>query len=150
MASTYRNEAGCLITTAGWNNRGYRRTTTPTGDDYVHRIVMAEKLGRPLLPGRAETVDHACHNRDKECAAGENCPHRACVDVEHFEVLDQTENWRRGRLGVQAMRRAKTHCPQDHPYEEGNLRTLKSGARACLICHRDRERRRRESHQEPR
>lgn len=32
----------------------------------------------------------------------------------------------------------KTHCPQEHPLVEGNLRRSKKlqGHRACLICHR--------------
>jgi hypothetical protein len=144
LATAVRHENGCLIATKGSVSRGYLKVWADGTGQWVHRLVMSQILGRPLLPGRTESVDHECHNQDKTCQGDETCVHRCCIEESHLVVRDQTENWRRGRQGVQAKRRAKTHCPRNHPYEKGNLRTLKSGARACLICHRDRERRRRE------
>lgn len=37
---------------------------------------------------------------------------------------------------------ADTHCANGHPYEEGTFSLLKSGARRCLICHRNSEKER--------
>jgi ribosomal protein S27AE len=36
--------------------------------------------------------------------------------------------------------RAKTHCPQGHPYEGTNLKIARDGARLCRQCARDRAR----------
>ena len=35
----------------------------------------------------------------------------------------------------------KTHCPQGHPYDEGNTYVWITGQRYCRACHRDRTRR---------
>lgn len=32
----------------------------------------------------------------------------------------------------------KTHCPQDHPYDEANTHVTKEGKRTCRACSRDR------------
>jgi hypothetical protein len=37
----------------------------------------------------------------------------------------------------------KTHCPQDHPYDEANTRIRPDGSRACRECSRAKDRRRR-------
>lgn len=37
--------------------------------------------------------------------------------------------------------RAKTHCPQGHPYEGDNLTTLTGGGRGCRTCQRETQRR---------
>jgi len=140
LASAVPTENGCLIATVGWDANGYRRTN----DGYVHRIVMADHLGRDLLPDRSESIDHECHNRDLSCPGGPGCRHRACVNIDHLTLTDLTENWRKGRLGAPLIHRAKTHCPNNHPYDEANTYIGASGWRECRACHRDRERVRRE------
>jgi hypothetical protein len=37
---------------------------------------------------------------------------------------------------------ADTHCANGHPYEDGSFSVLKSGAKRCLICHRESEKQR--------
>lgn len=64
------------------------------------------------------------------------------------EMPDSSSRWRcrtcyegwlaRHRTGgesVAVTNRAKTHCPQDHPYEGANLIILKNGRRRCRTCH---------------
>lgn len=132
---------GCeLVTTIRPQPKGYIRVTVGGKGIMAHRLVMEMFLGRPLDPD--ETIDHTCHNlayAEGRCQGGTSCPHRRCINVEHLEVCDAVENWSRGSLGVQKMRREKTHCPHGHPYEEGNLRASKSGYRACRACHRARQ-----------
>ena len=71
-------------------------------------------------------IDHLCRNR-------------ACVSLDHLEAVSQKENARRGYWGV-----LKTHCPQDHPYNEANT-CLSGGVRYCRTCAREKMRRRRAS-----
>lgn len=72
---------------------------------------------------------------------------RRCVNPAHLEVVTHAENVRRGMVGSNT--RAKTTCPEGHPYD----RTRKSdGARLCSTCRRrqDRERWRRNHPGRPR
>lgn len=41
-----------------------------------------------------------------------------------------------------AKKKAKTHCPQGHPYTPDNLVAGNGGNRSCKICHRNRQRER--------
>jgi hypothetical protein len=128
-------------TPAEWA-KGYVRVARST---MLHRLVAEVKIGRPLAAD--ETVDHTCHNRDPLCPGGNACLHRRCVNAAHLEVVDAVENWRRGQhgglskgqvVGKAALNLAKTHCPNDHPYAEKNLRANKTGARGGKACHRAR------------
>lgn len=44
-----------------------------------------------------------------------------------------------------ARQKAKTHCPQGHPYIQENLLPNKLGFRSCKICHKNREAAKREA-----
>jgi hypothetical protein len=133
LAAAVRNDDGCLIASTGQQQGGYRKMEIAGKGWLLHRLVMVVHLGRMLAP--AETVDHDCHNMSN-CSGGPNCPHRACVDVTHLAVRTRTDNWRRGRLGAPAQRRAKTHCPQGHEYTEANTYTGYKGYRKCRTCAR--------------
>jgi hypothetical protein len=61
------------------------------------------------------------------------CRVRACVNPDHLEPVTQAENIRRGH-GYAAWQRAKTHCPQGHPYAGDNL-LIDQGRRRCRICY---------------
>ena len=126
-----------LVTSYTPQPKGYIRLLVDGSFIMAHRLVMEAKLGRNLTV--SETVDHLCHNADTACPGGPGCWHRRCINDDHLEVTDAVTNWSRGRLGVSAMRRAKTHCPANHPYEPRNLRPRKDGARSCQACHRARE-----------
>ena len=72
--------------------------------------------------------------------ARHTCDVKLCVNPEHIIPGTQKENIAdmvsRGRHRGQL----RTHCPQGHPLEEGNLRIKKfeeRGIRECLTCHRE-------------
>lgn len=57
------------------------------------------------------------------------------------EKLMDTSGLALGGAANGRRQKAKTHCPQGHPYTPDNLRANKNGYRACLTCHRERARR---------
>ena len=116
--------------------RGYVQVRLP-GDRIgrAHRVAYEAQYG-PIPPGMV--VDHACHNADKTCRGGETCPHRACANPLHLELVTVAENNRRGRVNAQ-----KVACPAGHPYDGINthIERLAGGktARRCLACRRARD-----------
>lgn len=70
---------------------------------------------------------------------------RAAAGLTYSEVISPRrrvfrEGLARGAAASGAKSRAKTHCPQGHPYTPDNLRKNKHGHRSCLTCHRERAR----------
>lgn len=100
----------------------------------AHRLSVLFATNSPLPPDRQ--VDHLCMNV-------------RCVNPNHLELVTGVENVRRSyATNVSASRqRAKTHCPQGHPYDEVNTYLKPNGGgRDCRACRRDaliRSRRRR-------
>lgn len=86
---------------------------------YAHRYAYAQHAG--AVPAGLD-LDHRCGNR-------------ACCNPAHLEPVPHAENVRRGRGG--AAQRAKTHCPQGHPYDEANTYHHPRGMRRCRTCQRD-------------
>jgi hypothetical protein len=79
------------------------------------------------------------------------CRTPACVNPAHLEPVTHAENVRRGNGG--AFHRAKTECPQGHPYDDENTRWYR-GQRYCRAClaeshRRDSEARRRRAALKP-
>ena len=93
---------------------------------YSHRY--AYELTRGPVPEGME-IDHLCRNR-------------ACANPTHLEPVTHAENVRRGNGGWNS--RAKTHCPQNHPYDEANT-GHGSGRRHCRTCGRERMQARRDA-----
>ena len=60
------------------------------------------------------------------------CRVRNCVNPAHLEAVTHAENVRRGESGKN--QRAKTHCPQGHPYAGENLYVYPDGRRNCRTC----------------
>lgn len=92
-----------------------------------------ERLVGPVPTGLE--LDHLCRNH-------------GCANPDHLEPVTHAENMRRSPIqGIglptgQAARRAITHCPQNHPYDEANTgRRPRTGHRYCRACARERMRR---------
>lgn len=101
----------------------------------AHRAVYEFHKG-PIPEGLE--LDHLCHTaavERGECQEWGVCPHRKCVNPDHLEAVTHQENVLRGHADPGARQRAKTHCPQDHPYSEENTRTV-GGKRYCIECAR--------------
>jgi hypothetical protein len=83
-------------------------------------------------------LDHKCHSEavaKGECEGGWNCIHRACVNVEHLELVTQSENIMRG---VHSIDNRKT-CRKGHDYTDpNNIMIRKNGKRECAQCNRER------------
>jgi hypothetical protein len=114
---------GCILWTGKTDPKtGYGRMGPAlTGSVYAHRSAWLLAYGE--IPGEL-TVEHTCHT-DSDCALGNDCQHRRCINPGHMELLPQGDNARRGRRsgGI-----AQT-CPLGH-----DKRTLPSGQRYCPTC----------------
>lgn len=128
------NTNGCMLwlasrtTTGGYGCFGVAGKTRR-----AHRVAYELTFG-PIPNGLV--VDHLCRVRH-------------CVNPDHLEVVTQAENHRRGvphpasllssaahlgGLATGALSRAKTHCPQGHPYSEENTYVAPKGDRRCRAC----------------
>ena len=117
------------ISKAGYGHLGQLR---------AHVFSLVVYTGRRPLWRHA---GHVCH--DAAVAAGTCtggvCPHRRCINPTHLEWQTSTQNARGGDT-IASLNAAKTHCPQGHPYEDGNLSAahLRRGGRVCVTCQRER------------
>lgn len=91
-------------------------------------------------------VDHTCHNEDLSCPGGKECLHRRCCNPAHLEAIDNAENLRRANA-PRGRGNQKTHCPQNHEYNDENTMWIKKvrkgktyNTRMCRVCNRDRAR----------
>lgn len=124
----FEPDTGCFEWTAYRNPRGgYGRFKRHGKLEVAHRVAFELTVGE--IPDGL-TLDHLCRNT-------------ACVNPLHLEPVSMTENIRRGTQG--ADQRAKTHCPQGHPYDEANTYINPRRQRVCRTCGRDKMRERRRS-----
>lgn len=120
-------EAGpCHLWTASTFDSGYGQLKVARKNVRVHRWLWQQERG-PLTPD--QVLDHwACERHD-------------CVNLDHLRPVTNRENVLRSDTSWAARNRAKTHCPQDHPYAGDNLRVRESdNARICLTCTRAKDR----------
>lgn len=111
--------------------QGYGRSKT----DAVH--IAAWTTANGDIP-EGMTVDHVCHTKAAargECKGGVTCPHRACANPSHLELVPGQVNVARG-LGPTAINARKTHCKRGHPLSGENLYTRANGHRICRTCNR--------------
>jgi len=137
-----RNASGCWLWTATLNNKGYGMIGVGGQMRLAHRAAY-ELLVGPIPEGL--DLDHLCHNADESCAGGTPCGHRRCINPAHLEPATRSVNARRGRAySPEVMaRRAPTHCPHGHAYDEANTLVSRQGWRRCRTCKLDQQRQRR-------
>lgn len=113
--------SGCWLWIGAVRCRGY-------GGDYgclafesktwlSHRFVYSWFIGD--IPDGL-VIDHLCRNP-------------GCCNPQHMEPVTRRENNRRG-VGWPGKHSRTTHCPQGHPYVEGNIYWQRSGGRLCRTC----------------
>ena len=118
----------------GTKTHGYGRISVGRQMPYAHRVAWELWFG-PVPEDM--TLDHVCHDPE-ECQAGDDCPHRACVNPAHLEPVPWLENMMRGGSWSAANAR-KTHCPAGHEYTPENTYVIPStGSRSCIACEKDR------------
>ncbi len=108
----------CIIGRGVDNGQGYLRVTVGGKQCREHRVAWEAQHG-PIPKGLQ--LDHLCRNR-------------ACVNVEHMELVTSRENTLRG-IGPTAKNSRKQQCKNGHSLQGDNL-TLNGGHRVCKICHR--------------
>ena len=116
---------GCWEWTAATTGMsGGRKPYGVIGDGWLqkrlaHRALFELMVG--LIPDGYE-LDHLCRNT-------------LCVRPDHLEPVRHHVNCSRGEPRGKH-EKAKTHCPQGHPYDEVNTYVDGLGHRHCRICKR--------------
>lgn len=95
----------------------------------AHRVIFAWMYG-----DTTEELDHLCHD-PTQCEGGFGCPHRACVNPEHLQVVSSRENVLRGS-GPTARNAVATHCVHGHEFTPENTYIDARGWRSCKACRR--------------
>lgn len=108
----------CWLWLAGTDAKGYGRLQWKDGRSGLAHRALYEVLYNSV-PGGLE-LDHICRNR-------------RCVNPAHLEVVDHTENLRRGAID---WRRHLTHCKRGHPLEPSNV-YRRNGRRHCRQCRQE-------------
>lgn len=115
------NEGECIIFDGWKSKKQYCYVWIDGKIVRAHRQAWIEANG-PIPEGM--TVDHVCYRRD-------------CINTEHLRLLSHSENTKLSRTNI--ARRAKTRCPQGHPYDGNNTYIDKRGSRYCKTCLADRD-----------
>lgn len=95
--------SGCIVW-RGHTVNGYGRFSWNGVDIPAHRAALL--LEGVAIP-KSATVDHLCRNR-------------ACVNINHLQLVANRENVLRG-IGTSAMNARKTHCKRGHELTGTNL-----------------------------
>lgn len=107
--------SGCWLWTAGLLHDGYAALWWDGACQRAHRVIY-ELLVGPIPEGLEP--DHTCRVKH-------------CVNPDCLEPVTHAENVARSPIGAAPMRRARTSCPEGHPYDERD----KDGRR-CSRCRR--------------
>jgi hypothetical protein len=120
------NEQGCMLWLPPPGSNGYGKFWLGGRWIGAHRFSYELAYG-PIPDGL--TVDHV---------RAKGCRHRHCVAPAHLEAVTMAENNRRSS-SLTAENLRKTHCPQEHAYDDANTYIDKKGKRSCRKCHAARE-----------
>lgn len=125
-------DTGCWIWTASINMHGYGQISVKCSDGKfrprrAHRVSYQMLMG-PIPDGLQ--LDHLCRNR-------------ACINPAHLEPVTNRENTIRGDgPSINSRRlRGRTHCKNNHPFDESNTYIDPLGKRVCRACSREKVRR---------
>lgn len=119
-------ETGCWEWTGGIRPNGYGQFSAGRKEDgtaSAHRVSYELFVGP--IPPRLE-LDHLCRVRH-------------CVNPKHLEPVTARENTRRS-MSPHGINARKTHCKNNHLFDDGNTRIRPNGARVCRRCERERMR----------
>ena len=133
----YRKMSECIKFSGNIYALGYGQFSRNKKNVFAHRDAWEKVNG--IIP-KGFVIDHQCHNEAVmrgECAGGNACSHRACVNIEHLRLVTYSENTKAGKHGFDA----RAECPQGHSYsDERNVLIRKNGYRECAECNRARGR----------
>lgn len=107
----------CWLWQGYLEKNGYGRLSVGHKRQWAH-IHFYNLIVGPVPDGLE--LDHLCRNH-------------ACVNPAHLEPVTHKENMRRSPFTACHIHRAKTHCPQGHPYSGSNLVEW-GGFRYCRTC----------------
>lgn len=120
------NNNGCWLWTGATTKRiqGYGVIRVDNHNELVHRLSfkLFSKDFNPILD-----VLHKCNNTK-------------CYNPDHLYQGSHSSNMiDRYKDGLDNnVQRQRTHCPQGHPYTDGNTYVTKNGWRQCKICKKER------------
>lgn len=125
----------CEIWQGFKNDSGYGIKIVNYKRKRAHRLAW-EKANGEIPEGMV--IDHKCHGEalaKGECQGGVTCLHRACVNVEHLELVTQSENILRGLQAIDV----RKVCRKGHDFtNSNNIMVRSNGKRECAQCNRDR------------
>ena len=110
----------CWLWTAATAARGYGQFSLNKYPHRAHRVSYLWAKGE--LPEGLD-IDHLCRVI-------------TCVNPNHLEAVPHRINVLRG-TSPSSKHARKTHCPQNHPYDEENTRIYR-GSRRCRACQAER------------
>lgn len=115
-------ETGCWVWQASLGAGGYGRFRLNGKLETAHRVAW-EMFKGPIPDGGI--LDHFV------------CDNPPCVNPEHLKCGSYWDNTRRGNSPV-AINARKTHCPNGHALEDGNVYCRPGrNERECLKCRRN-------------
>jgi hypothetical protein len=117
---------GCWIWKGAKNKAGYGRFEFSGRNRYAFHLAYETLVGQ--IPIGFEP-DHLCRNY-------------GCVNPNHLELVTHKVNCQRGNVGIAsgALLKARTHCPQGHPFDVQNTYINPNGSRHCRACDKLRHR----------
>ncbi len=115
---------GCHLWTAYISDKGYGQFRANGKMIMAHRFAYERANGK--IP-QGMYIDHKCRVR-------------SCVNPAHLRVVTPRQNVLENSIGTAAINAVKTHCPQQHPFDEtntwrySNAWRYPNGKRNCREC----------------